>query len=192
MAAVAAILIAAAAAKAQGGGSSSCLPGVTPAPPTFPLISTTGVVSDYTLFCTNTGFVSGPIASMNFDFFMNVTVLNTGGWTLTQGLNTYSGTFTPGNLVAFAGVAYDTNQPTLSFEIHGVKVNPSLWGPSFQYLEDFAESGPLSITFIGNPIQTVAFNANAPEPSTVSLAAMALGVVVLARRRTAPSRSRFV
>jgi hypothetical protein len=181
-----ATLIAAAAAYAQVPGSSSCLPGVTPAPPTFPLISTVGIVSDYTLFCTNTGFVGGPVASLNFDFFMNVSPeLNTGSWTLTQGVNTYSGTFIPGNLVSFTGVTYNTNIPTLSFEIHGVEVNPSMWGPSFVYLETVTISGPLTVHLPVDPIETVAFNANSPEPSTMPLAGMALGVLLVARRRRA-------
>ena len=185
-----AIVIASAAAHAQVPGTASFLTGVTPAPPTFPLINTVGVVSDFQLFCTNSGFISGPIASLNMSFFMNVTELNSGGWTLTQGANTYRGTFIPGNTISFTGVTYNTNLPTLTFEIHGVEVNPSLWGPDFIYRETVGISGTLSVTLPPDPSQTVAFNANSPEPSTLLLAAAALGMVLLAgRRSTAPVRN---
>ena len=53
------------------------------------------MVSDFELFGTNTGFISGPIASLNMGFFIDAPVLNSGGWTLTQDANTYSGMFTP-------------------------------------------------------------------------------------------------
>ena len=46
--------------------------------------------------------------------------------------------------------------------------------------------GALSVTLPPDPSQTVAFNANSPEPSTLLLAAAALGMVLLSRRRGSP------
>lgn len=128
----------------------SCVPGVTPGIPLFSPSSTIGVVGDYTLSCTNIGFLGAPVASLNFDFFMNVSEINTGSWTLTQGLNAYPGSLFSSNTVEFLGVAYDPNQPTLSFELHGVEVNPSLWGPLFIYQETSTVAGSLSVN-IPNP-----------------------------------------
>jgi hypothetical protein len=166
---------------AQVGGSSSCIPGITPGVPIFPLTDTVDAVADYTLFCTNTGFTSTvPVVNVNFNFFTNVTQLNTGAWTLTEGVNTYSGAFVFSNGIQFTSVAYDRNQPTLSFELHGVEVNPSLWGHDFVYHETVSISGAIPISFSSNPDQVVAVNANSPEPGTLLLAA---GALLLLRRR---------
>jgi hypothetical protein len=180
-------LMAIPAAHAQVAGSIDCLAGVTPAPPTFSLLSTVGVVSDYTLFCTNTGFVRGSVGQETFDFFMNVPEINTGTWTLTEGANSYNGIFGPSNTVEFQNVAYDTNQASYSFELHGVEVNPSLWPAGFEYQEFLSVAGGVTLP-IPNPTQTVAFNADAPEPSTLWLAAVALGGVLLRRRANGASR----
>jgi hypothetical protein len=164
--------------------SAGCLAGVTPAPPTFSLSSTLGAVSDYTLFCTNTGFSGAPVASLNFDFFLNGSLLTTGPWMLTQGLNTYSGSLILSNAVQFLGVSYDPNQPTLSFEIHGMEVNPSTFPGGFVYEETSTIAGALSVG-ITNPVQTVARNANAPEPSTILLVGLVhvLAINVVRQRK---------
>ena len=178
------------AASAQVGTSIDCLPGITPAVPVFNPASTVGVVADYTIFCTNTGFNgAGPVASENFDFFMNVTELNTGAWTLTQASNTYTGTLAASNQVEFLGVAYDTNRPTLSFELHGVKVNPSLWGPGFVFREDATIAGLVTPLFSSSPDLVVGLNS--PEPGTLALVGMALLLLSQRRHRvdpTGPSR----
>ena len=161
-------------ATAQIAPVADCTPGITPFVPTFSLSSTVGVVADYTLFCTNTGFSSSPISSLNFAYTLNTTDLNTGAWTLTEGLNTYSGTLFLSNQIRFLGVAYDPNQPTLNFEIHGVEVNPSLLPGGFQYQEVVALNGSFVPTVLGDPVELVAMNEITPEPITLSLAALAL------------------
>jgi len=116
------------------------------------------------------------------EFFLSAAVLNTGPWTLTQGINTYSGTQF-GNVVFFQAVLYDTTQPTLSFEIHGVQVNPSLWGVSFVYRETVSFSGNILPGFENDPIQVVGRNADAPEMSTLTLAAGALAALLVRKWR---------
>jgi hypothetical protein len=158
-----------------------CLAGITPFVPTFSLSSTVGVVADYTLFCT-AGRVSGPTVAENFTFFLNTTAL-TAPWTLTEASNTYVGTRGASNEVFFLGVAFDTSKPTLSFEIHGMEVDPSTMPPGFTYFEDLAVSGPLTLNIVNDPIQLVGVNA-APEPSTFGLAGLALAAAIFRRRST--------
>ena len=38
---------------------------------------------------------------LNFTSFMNVSVLNTGGWILTDGVHNFAGTLVPANVVEF-------------------------------------------------------------------------------------------
>jgi hypothetical protein len=162
-------------------GPPICLAGITPSVPTFSLASVVGVVADYTLFCTNPAN-SPPPTLFNMEFFLNVAVLNIGPWTLTQGPNTYPGTQSA-NTVFVPFVLYDTTQPALSFELHGAKVDPSLFGPSFVYLETVSFSGPISLEIANDPIQIVGRNADAPEMSTLVLAAGALATLLVRKQR---------
>jgi hypothetical protein len=155
-----------------------CLAGITPSVPVFSVSSTVGVVADYTLFCT-AGPVSGPTVAENFTFFLNTTAL-TAPWTLTEASNTYVGTRGASNEVFFTSVAFDTSKPTLSFELHGMEVNPSTLPPGFPFREDFAASGALTLN-IADAIQLVGVNA-APEPSTFGLAGLALAATIFRRR----------
>jgi hypothetical protein len=78
-----------------------------------------------------------------------------------------------GNLVEFLSVP--CNPPGaghLGLQVENIFVNPSVLPPGSQFREDVTVFGPLSITIV-DPIQVVAVNA--PEPSTLLLAAMALG-----------------
>ena len=70
-----------------------------------------------------------------------------------------------------------------------MEVNPSLWGPSFVYKETMSISGVLPVAIIGDPVEIVAFNANAPEPATTSLAAFGLAAAVLVSRRCTASQT---
>ena len=158
-----------------------CLAGITPSVPTFSVSSTLGVVADYTLFCS-AGLVSGPTVAENFTFFLNTTAL-TAPWTLTEASNTYVGTRGASNEVFFLGVAFDTSKPTLSFEIHGMEVNPSTMPPGFPLLRGFGANGPLTLNIVNDPIQLVGVNA-APEPSTFGLAGLALAAAIFRRRST--------
>ena len=121
---------------------------------------------------------------------MDAPVLNSGGWTLTQDANSYRGMFISTNGVNFTGVAYETSLPTLRFELHGVEVSPIAQGPIFIYTETVSVSGAVSVTLLRNPSQLVAVNAESPEPSTLLLAAAALGMVLLARRHWSPAPTR--
>ena len=155
-----------------------------PSVPTFSVSSTVGIVADYTLFCTNS-FSEG-IFNTNFDFFLSTSELNTGVWSLTQASNTYSGTYVTATDIGFTGVTWDTGTPTLSFELHGVQVNPSASPLGYQYYETSSVNGP-PLSQISNDLQLVAVNA-APEPSTFGLAALALAAAGI-RRATSPRKS---
>jgi hypothetical protein len=148
--------------------------------PVFDPSSTSGAVGNYTLDCTGGTF--GTPTLVNFDAFMNVAVLNTGGWILTDGLSNFAGTLVPSNLIEFLNVPI--NPPGvghLNLQVEGIVVNPSVLPPGTAFREVMLVSGPLSITIV-NPIQVVAVNA--PELSTLPLTSMALGLVIgLWRRR---------
>jgi PEP-CTERM motif len=176
-----ALLLASAAACTAQIQPIDCLAGITPPVPTFSLSSTIGVVADYTLFCS-AGLVSGPTVAENVTFFLNTTAL-TAPWALTEASNTYVGTRGASNEVFFLGVAFDTSKPTLSFEIHGMEVDPSTMPPGFLYLEDSSVNGPLTLNIVNDPIQLVGVNA-APEPSTFALVGLALAAATFRRRST--------
>ena len=140
--------------------------------PVFNPTSVLGAVGDYTLDCTG-GMPGTPIV-LNFISFMNVSVLNTGGWILTDGVHNFAGTLVPSNVVEFLGVT--VNPPGgahLDLQVENIFVNPSILPPGSEFLEDMAVSDP-SIGIV-NSVQVVA--ENAPEPSTLRLAGLALGAL---------------
>ena len=61
--------------------------------PVFDASTLSGAVGDYTLDCTGgmTVLPPNPIPGINVTAFMNVPVLNTGGWILTDGVNMTTG-----------------------------------------------------------------------------------------------------
>jgi hypothetical protein len=149
--------------------------------PVFDPSSISGRVGDYTLDCT--GGTPGTPVPMNFTSFMNVSVLNTGGWILTDGINNFAGTPGLSNVVEFLSVP--VNPPGaghLDFQVEGIFVNPSVLPPGAEFLEDMTVAGSLSITIV-NSVQEVAVNA--PELSTLPLAGMALGAMIWLWRRHA-------
>ena len=140
--------------------------------PVFNPTSVLGAVGDYTLDCTG-GMPGTPIV-LNFISFMNVSVLNTGGWILTDGVHNFAGTLVPSNVVEFLGVT--VNPPGgahLDLQVENIFVNPSILPPGSEFLEDMAVSDP-SIGIV-NSVQVVA--ENAPEPSTLPLIGWALGAL---------------
>jgi hypothetical protein len=147
--------------------------------PVFDPSSTSRAVGDYTLDCT--GGTPGAPSLLNFSSFMNVPVLNTGGWILTDGLNNFAGALILSNLVEFMSVP--VNPPGaghLGFKVEGIFVNPSVLPAGAEFREDVTVSGPLSITIVDS-VQTVAVNA--PEPPTLPLANAALSAIVWWYRR---------
>src|SRR5580693_6567374 len=73
--------------------------------PVFDPSSTSGTVGDYTLDCTGgTPDLPGQATPQNnFAAIMNVPVLNTGGWILTDGVSNFAGVLTLTNVVEFNG-----------------------------------------------------------------------------------------
>jgi hypothetical protein len=140
--------------------------------PVFNPTSVLGAVGDYTLDCTG-GMPGTPIV-LNFTSFMNVSVLNTGGWILTDGVHNFAGTLVPSNVVDFLSVT--VNPPGgahLDLQVENIFVNPSMLPPGSEFLEDMAVSDP-SIGIV-NSVQVVA--ENAPEPSTLPLTGLAMGAL---------------
>jgi hypothetical protein len=180
------LLFSAGVAFAQTPGTTLCTPSAASVP-IFSAVSTVGTVGDYLLSCVNSGFSPGtPSGTVRFDFFANTSILNPATWTLVQGLNSYTGSLTNSNQVDFTGITYDPNLSNVNFELEGVQVNPSLWGAGFEYRETIAISGTISLPIKNNdPVVTVAFNDNAPEPGTLFLAGGASLLLFLKRRRVA-------
>jgi hypothetical protein len=113
---------------------------------------------------------------------MNVPILNTGGWILTDGVNMTTGTFGPSNVVDFVGVPF--NPPgagQVVFTVENVFVNPSAEPLGFQFNEDVAVNGDVSVEIM-TPEQLVAENA-VPEPFTLRFLGFGLGAMWLARKR---------
>jgi hypothetical protein len=155
--------------------------------PVFNPSTTSGAVGDYTLDCT--GGTPGTTL-MNFTSFMNVSVLNTGGWILTDGVHNFAGTLVPSNVVEFLSVP--VNPPGVAhvdFTVEGIFVNPSMLSPGAEFREDMTVFSPVFSISIVNSIQTVAVNA-APEPETLPLTSIAPGVIMWLWRRRLRGESR--
>jgi hypothetical protein len=152
--------------------------------PVFDPSSVSGAVGDYTLDCTGGIPVvpPNPIPVINVTAFMNVAVLNTGGWVLSDGLNMTPGILGTSNEVEFIGVPF--NPPAaghLVFTVENIFVNPSAEGPGFQFMEEAAITSSTSFS-ISDFQQLVAVNA-VPEPFTLGLLGMALSAMWLGRKR---------
>src|SRR5271166_6165768 len=135
--------------------------------PVFDPSSVSGAVGDYTLDCTGgTPVVSpNPVPVINVTVFMSASILNTGGWILTDGFNMTSGTLAPSNVISFLDVPF--NPPgtgSLDFKVENILVNPSDELPGSQFNETIAIGTSFLIDVTNNPVQLVAVNA-VPEPS---------------------------
>jgi hypothetical protein len=152
--------------------------------PVFSTSSVSGAVGDYTLTCTG-GTPTPPgqtIPDEDFTAFLNVPILNTGGWILSEGGNMTTGTLGPGNVIEFLDVPF--NPPgagSVVFTVENVFVNPSLEPPGFQFNEDAAINGDPSVEIM-KPEELVAENA-VPEPFTLGFLGLGLGAMWLARKR---------
>jgi hypothetical protein len=152
--------------------------------PVFATSSVSGAVGDYTLDCTG-GIPTPPnqaIPEVDFTAFMNVPILDTGAWILTDGVDITAGTFGPGNVIDFVGVPF--NPPgagDLVFTVENIFVNPSAEPPGFQFNEDAAINGNVSVEIM-KPEQLVAVNA-VPEPFSLVFVGLGLGGMWLARKR---------
>jgi hypothetical protein len=158
--------------------------------PVFDPSSISGAVGDYTLDCTGGTPVLPPlpVPVVNVTAFMNVPVLNTGGWILTDGVHMTAGILGATNVVEFLGVPF--NPPGaghIFFEIENILVNPSGEPPGTQFREDVQITSDMSITIL-NQDQLVALNAT-PEPLTAGFVGVGLGCILwLACRRRAHLR----
>jgi len=166
---------------ADGGGAGAV------SVPVFNPSSVSGAVGDYTLDCTGGTPVlpPDPVPQINITSFMNVSVLNTGGWILTDGVNMTAGIRGLDNVVEFFGVPFNPpgTRHTI-FQIENILVNPSGEAPGFQFREVVEITSDMS-TAILNSDQLVAVNAT-PEPFTLALVGVGLSAMLsFGRRRRA-------
>jgi hypothetical protein len=148
--------------------------------PVFNTSSVSGAVGDYTLDCTG-GTSGSPPFEINVTAFMNVPVLNTGGWILSDGVNMTAGTLGGTNVIDFLGVPF--NPPgagDITLTVENIFVNPSLEPPGFQFMEVADITSDISFG-ITNQQQVVAVNA-IPEPFMPVFIALGLGGMWLARK----------
>ncbi len=152
--------------------------------PVFSTSSTSGEVGDYTLDCTGTSAPAGdPIPEIDVEATLkHVPILNTGGWMITDGTTNTPGILDPmfDNVVEFVGVPFGLPGGSENFTIEGIFVDPSAYGPGFEFEETDSITFNASV-LINDGEQEVGVNAT-PEPSMLSLAAVGLGAVWLVRK----------
>ena len=141
--------------------------------PVFNPSSVSGAVGDYTFDCTGGTPVlpPNPVPQINVTSFMNVSVLNTGGWILTDGVNMTAGIRGLDNVVEFLGVPF--NPPGTGLLFSRLRIS---------WLLEITSN--ISTTIL-NPDQLVAVNAT-PEPFTLALVGAGLSAMLsFGRRRRA-------
>ena len=147
-------LLMALAPAAAVAGPLACIGQVGPVP-IFNPTSTSGAVANFNLNCT--GGVSGSPVLLNFDYFMNWQVINSGSWILTDGVNNFSGP-RASNLVEFQNVSFDApGNGVVAWTVENIFVNPSLGVGGTQFYEQLVS--PTLPIF--NSLQLVA--TNGPE-----------------------------
>jgi hypothetical protein len=150
--------------------------------PVFSISSTSGEVADYTIDCSGVPEPSPP-PTIDIDAKLNVPILNTGGWFITDGT-----TSTPGVLdsivadqVDFDGVPFSLSGGSENYTIEGIFVNPRDQGAGFTFEETDTIIHNFSIDTTNVVEEEVGVNA-APEPSMLLLGAVGLGAVWFARK----------
>jgi hypothetical protein len=152
--------------------------------PIFNTSSTSAAVGDYTLSCTGGVPVIPPDAIPVIDFTasLNVPILNTGGWILTDGVNNTAGVLESSEVIEFFGVPL--NPPgagSVVFTVENIFVNPSAQPPGFQFTENSGIFGNQAVEIMF-PQQVVAQNA-VPEPFSLVFVGLGLGAMCLGRKR---------
>jgi hypothetical protein len=148
--------------------------------PVFNPSSVSGAVGEYTLDCTGGTPVVPPdaIPVVNFDAFMNVPILNTGGWILSDGVNMTPGTLVGSNEIEFVGVPFDPpGTGNTVFTVENILVDPNFVPPGFQFMEESEITGDTAVE-ISLPQQLVAVNA-VPEPSMLGFLGVCLAAIRL-------------
>lgn len=156
--------------------------------PIFSLSSTSGAVGDYTLDCTGgtPAPPPEPVPQIDLTVFLNVPVLNTAGWILTDGVNNTPGTLEPSGSIEFLGVPFDPpGSGHLDLEVENVFVNPSLEAPGFEFMETAEITSNFSIGIV-SPQQEVAMNA-VPEPPILMFLGLSLGAMHFGRKKRSPT-----
>lgn len=161
----------------------TCTAGVTSVP-VFATSSVSGAVGDYTLDCTG-GTPTPPGGATPVDDFsavMNVPVLNTLGWILTDGVNMTPGILESSKVVQFVGVPFNApGSGSVVFTVENIFVNPSTEPPGFQFTEGLYVVGDTSVDIpSANQQQVVAVNA-VPEPFTLVFVGLGMGAMWLRR-----------
>lgn len=146
--------------------------------PVFNPSTISEAVGDYTLDCTGgtTVLPPNPVPQIDVDVVLNVPVLNTGGWILTDGVNNTAGILDGAMEIEFLGVPF--NPPgagNIVPQVENIAVNPSAEPPSFEFTEDGEIVSNISFGTT-NSTQLVAVNA-VPEPS-FTMVSIGLGVTV--------------
>jgi hypothetical protein len=148
--------------------------------PVFSISSTSSAVADYTLDCT--GVPEGPPPpTIDVDAILNVPILDTGGWILTDGTTNTPGILVSPKDVEFQGVPFGLTSGSQDFTIEGIFVNPSIEGPGFVFNEADTITSNFSIDSTNVVSEEVGVNAT-PEPSMLLFAAVGLGAVWFARK----------
>jgi hypothetical protein len=153
--------------------------------PVFDPLALEGEVGDFTLACSG-GVATSPLPEVNFQLFLNTSLLQDVDPILSDGVNDFIGAFVGGNSVLFSNVPLDPVGSNFTFQ--QIVVNPSLLPPSTQFVALLSATGPISVP-IDNPLQIVALNGivqdpgNAPEPATGLLLFGGLAPLLAFRRR---------